>query len=369
MIKVLQVSKMYPPDWGGIETVVFDLVEALGDDIQCDVICISPKSRARDSCIGGGKPKIYRCSSMFKMFSVYFSFGFFYRFFTLRNKYDVLHLHLPNPIACLAVLLFKGHSRLVVHWHSDIVRQRIIKKIIYPLQSLILRSADKIIVTSPQYALCSKDLKDYLGKVETIPIGIDPLRLIVDESVLDNLYREYHGKRIVFSLGRHVYYKGFEYLIDAAKYLSDEYLILLGGEGPLTRELKERVIALGLQERVVFTGKIPSSELGSFYSFCDVFVLPSIEKSEAFGVVQLEAMSAGKPVISTRIPGSGVPWVNRQDVSGIIVPPRCSKDIAEAIIRLVRSPIDPVLIIEYFTSTFSRDVMAAAVKSLYEDLC
>ena len=178
-------------------------------------------------------------------------------------------------------------------------------------------------------------LKKYKDKITCIPIGIDNKELTVNETKLNELKKEYKEKKIVFYLGRLVYYKGIEYLIEASKSLPDDTIILIAGIGELKDKLQKQIHSYNLEDKVKLLGKIPFEELGAYYQLCDIFCLPSTERSEAFGVVQIEAMAFGKPVISTSIKGSGVDWVNLNNVSGIIVPPKDANKLAEAIIELL----------------------------------
>ena len=148
------------------------------------------------------------------------------------------------------------------------------------------------------------------------------------------------GKHIVFALGRLVPYKGFRTLVKAASHLGPDYQILIGGTGPLYDSLQKAIDSLGLQDRIKLLGFVDGAHLPVLFGACDVFVLSSDQKTEAFGIVQIEAMSCGKPVVATEIPQSGVSWVNREGVSGLNVPPGNSLAMAEAIRSICRNPDD-----------------------------
>ena len=172
-------------------------------------------------------------------------------------------------------------------------------------------------------------------KVTYVPIGIEPVR--VDEAGAARIREKYKDKKLVFSLGRLVPYKGFAYLAEAARYLDGDYHILIGGSGPLRRELQERIDTLGLSDRVTLLGYLEDAEVPALFGACDIFVLSSVMKTEAFGIVQIEAMSAGKPVVATRIPHSGVSWVNEDGVSGFNVAPGNAPELANAIRNICNS--------------------------------
>lgn len=356
-MKILQISKLFPPFWGGIETVVYDLSIGLkqkGNDV--DILCVSSSKYSEVSTVDG--LRVFRCSSFAHIASAYLSLSFFYKWFLCRNSYDVVHVHLPNPLAILALFAFRTKSRLFVHWHSDIVRQKYLKIPFIPLQRWLLGRCEKIIATSKTYADASQDLAPFKDKIVVIPIGIDHKVLSVNARKRDSLLEEYKGKKIIFSLGRHVYYKGFEYLIDAAKYLPDNCVVLIGGSGELTDKYECIIRRANIEDKVKLVGRIDMSDLGAYYDACDVFCLPSIERSEAFGVVQLEAMSLGKPVVSTDIPGSGVCSINKVGVTGLVSPVRDAKALAGCIVHsLFHMNWQRDLIYDFFYANYRREIM------------
>lgn len=367
-MKVLQMSKLYPPFWGGIETVVYDLSVKLKEEgVDVDVLCVSENDQSSEEVIDG--IRIFRCASLFHLSSVYFSMLFIKKWLEIRNDYDIIHVHLPNPLAILCLFFIRTNAKIIVHWHSDIVKQKFLKIPFIPLQSWLLKRCSQVIATSPKYASYSKDLSKVQDKISVIPIGINEHALKVDKKVKSRIHETYKGKKIVFSLGRHIYYKGFDFLIESAKYIQYDTVILLGGVGDLSESFRNQIIQNGLENKVYLLGKIPHDQLGSYYDACDVFCLPSVERSEAFGVVQIEAMSFGKPVISTNIEGSGVDWVNRNDVTGKIVPIKDAMALANAINEVVSNHnFEPEHILDYFKENFLRDKMARATLDLYKEV-
>jgi rhamnosyl/mannosyltransferase len=174
---------------------------------------------------------------------------------------------------------------------------------------------------------------------------------VPDAERVRQLRERYGNKKIVFSLGRLVHYKGFKYLVDAARYLDDSYLVIIGGSGMLKDELQQQIHDYGLEQRVKMVGRISDEDLPSYYGACDIYCLSSIMKTEAFALVQLEAMSCGKPVVSCNIEGSGVPWVNKDDYSGLVVEPENGKALADAIRRIME---DKALYYTYSAGARSR---------------
>ena len=235
-------------------------------------------------------------------------------------------------MANLALFLSKFNGKkLVVHWHSDIIRQKIILKLYKPLLNWMLKRANTIIATSPKYIEESKQLLPFKKKCVAIPLGIRKDKLCSDSEMVSNLREKYKGKKVIFSIGRFIAYKGFEYLIESARYLPTDYIILIGGEGSLRSKYEKIIKRYNLFGKVKLLGKLSYVMLANYYDACDVFCLPSISKNEAFGLVIIEAMRFGKPIVATNIRGSGVSWVNQDGVTGLNVEPKNPKALAQAI--------------------------------------
>lgn len=369
-MKILHIGKYYPPYFGGIEKVNFDLVEGLNQiGIKTDVICFNDK---KETLIENNSYTVYRMSRLFEKFSLPFSFSYFFKLRAIINNYDIVHLHLPNPLAAFFVLFTNFRGKIVLHWHSDIIKQKFFKKIYAPFDYLIKQKANSIVVTSDNYLNNSDDLKGFKEKCSVIPIGIDPLELNVDKAFLEILKSRYVGKKIIFSLGRLIYYKGFEYLIEATKNLSDDTLVLIGGIGPLESKLKNLIKQNNLDHKVKLLGKIPFEYLGAYFQLANLFCLPSTHKSEAFGVVLIEAMSFGLPQVIFNIPGSGVSFVVKADYSGKIINKIHEKDLASELDLLISNEY---LLHEYskhsrerFKQNFTKNKMVFNFKALYQNL-
>jgi rhamnosyl/mannosyltransferase len=211
-----------------------------------------------------------------------------------------------------------------------------------------------------------------MDKIRVIPIGIPPLRKNVSDDQIHAKRASIANRKVIFSLGRLVYYKGFEHLIDAAGFLDDSYLVLIGGDGPLHRRLTRRIKAKGLERRVQILGQIPANELALYYELADVFCLPSTYKTEAFGIVLLEAMSRGRPLVTTNLQDSGLSWVNQHEVTGLTVPPNDAQALADAI-KTIANDRDlaqrfSVAAKKRFQEKFTADSMVESTVQLYSSL-
>lgn len=329
-MKILQLGKFYPPHIGGIETVMYDITEVLNQKgLKSDVLCSNKDYTYKEEFIN--HYNVIRTKTFGIKFSTSITPQMIFKLRKIIYEYDIIHVHLPDPMASFALLFASlKNKKIVLHWHSDIVKQKYLLKFYEPLQDWLMKRADAIIATTPKYIEESKYLQKYRNKCISIPIGIDKDRLKVNHELLNKLRKEYKGKKIVFALGRLAYYKGFKYLVDSAKDLDDDCIILIGGMGPLKFQLEDQIKTNGLDKKVKLLGRIEDNDLGAYYALCNVFCLPSIVKSEAFGVVQIEAMSFGKPIVATKIEGSGVDWVNKDSISGINVEIEDSKALAYA---------------------------------------
>lgn len=264
-------------------------------------------------------------------------------------NFDLVHLHFPDPMSHAAALALPRSLPIVISWHSDIVRQKWFSMVYRPFLERILRRAAAIVVATPAHVRSSAVLPRLEREIEQVPYGIDFDRFQERPERVAEI-RQRFGERLIFALGRHVYYKGFDYLIDAMAEVPATYL-LLGGEGPLTAELRARARERGIERRVTFLGRVPDEALADFYFACDVFCMPSVERSEAFGLVQAEAMACGRPVVSCELE-NGVSYVNRHGATGLVVPPKDAPALAAAL----RSLLDDALLRQRLGAAAARRV-------------
>lgn len=332
-MRVLQFGKFYPPHVGGIERVMYDITEGLNSrGITCDVLC-SNKERKYIEETGAGY-RVMRTRSYGIVLSASISPQIISKLRSVQTGYDIIHVHLPDPMAGVALFMTKPRSKLVLHWHNDIVRQRLLLQFYLPVQSWMLRRADAVVTTSPNYIEGSPYLANHKAKCHVVPIGVDKDRMAVSPAKVSEIRERFPGKRIVFSIGRLSHYKGYTYLIEAARHLGDNYVTLIAGSGPLRRQLEDQIRSARLEGRVSLLGPVRFEDVGSYYEACDVYCLSSISRNEGFGLVQIEAMLFRKPVVSTAVEGSGITWANIDGKTGYVVEPRNPKALAEAIERI-----------------------------------
>ncbi len=370
-MKILQFGKFYYPVSGGMERALFEITEGLNaQGISCDVLCSHTKSHNEEQNFG--RYMVYRTASYGIVNSTSISPHMITKLWKIAKNYDVIDVHHPDPMAFLALFIVRPKAKLVIHWQSDIVRQKFMAKLFLPLQNWVLRRADSVVLASQSYGEHSADLKNYLHKMEVVPIGIDSTLLEVDRPKLEAIKERYSHKKIIFAVGRLVTYKGFDHLVEAARYLSDEYLILIAGKGPEEENLLATIARYNLEERVQLLGYISEEEKYAYFESAKVFSLPSITRAEAFGVVLVEAMAFGKPIVLSDIQGSGMNWVNMDGVTGLQVEPKNPEALAQAIEKITT---DERLYQEFsanarkrFERLFTRETMVESLIDIYSKI-
>lgn len=366
-MKILQLGKFFPIK-GGVEKVEYDLMRGLAEQgIDCDMLCAALKGKGDIICSGEHARLIY-CHTWMEIAGTMIAPTMITTLWRICRKYDVIHVHHPDPMACMA-LFFSGYrGKVVLHWHSDIVRQKYLMGLYRPFQNWLIRRADLIVGTTPVYVEQSDDLKRAQHKITYLPIGTE--EVVPDIEGAHQLREKYSNHKIVFSLGRLVPYKGYHNLIEAAQYLSDDYVVVIGGTGPLRESLEQLIKERKLEKKVKLLGFVKDEEVAAYFTACDIFVLPSVQKTEAFGIVQIEAMSCGKPVVATKIPGSGTAWVNAHGISGLNVTPEQPKEIADAILTITRDrdayEVYATGARQRFEKMFTKEKMVAGAMGIYE---
>lgn len=338
MIRVLQIGKFFEPYKGGIELVSLSLAEALNNkEIQCDVLCFAHDNSESNESFGFN---VFRAKSILRFGSTCISLDFIKILKRVADNYDILHVHLPNPMAHLAILLCRPKAKIVLHWHSDIIRQKVFARFYKPLLKRLISKASAIIGATIAH-VDESDFSDmFYKKKVVIPYIFDHHSLserALDNAAVEKIRNQFVGKKILFSIGRHVYYKGFANLVLALKFLSDDYVVVIGGAGPDEEVLRETICREGLMDRAYLVGRLSDKALVDYLDASTIFVMPSNFRSEMYGMVQLEAFARSRPVICTNIPRSGVAYVGAHGVTGLTVPINSPKAIADAV-EAISSP-------------------------------
>ena len=327
-MRVLQVNKLYWPHIGGVEKVVQQLGEGLAQRGH-SVTVLACGGKRKEEEING--VKVLRTKTTFKITGIPFSLGFPFLYRKLASTADIIIHHYPNPVGEFSELLFSSSKPKVVLYHSDVVRQKLLKPLYAFETHLFLKRAQVIIATSPNYVETSPVLKEFKGKVRIIPLAVNTDFFTPEGPIhpfLEKLRSQ--GRKICLYVGRLAYYKGLKYLIRAAVELPDDLLVVIVGEGEEKEKLLRLREELHLESKVLFRPPVKDEELPSLYRGAGVFVLPSIARSEAFGLVAIEAMACGVPVITTEI-GTGTSYYNVHGETGLVVKPRDSGELSKAI--------------------------------------
>jgi len=365
---ILHIYKdYYPPVIGGVERNIHDVCEGLSDYFNFYVLIANNCFKTEEERIG--KVNIIKARSLGRIASAPLCPDFP----KLMKKYkaDILHFHCPNPTGDISYLLSRPKGKVVVTYHSDIVRQKWAMFAYGGFLRKFLRIANVIMPTSPNYVESSKYLKPIKEKCVVIPLGIDTARFKKTPEIEKNaqLFRSRFKKPIVLFVGRLRYYKGLHFLINAMQKIDAICLII--GNGPMERELISYVKKLSLEDKVFFKGSVTDEELVIYYHSADIFCLPSFLRSEAFGLCQIESMASGVPVVSTNL-DTGVPFVNQHLKSGIVVPPANSDSLENAISTLLNNPSLRREMGEYAEfraqKEFDISIMLEKIKSVYDNL-
>lgn len=260
------------------------------------------------------------------------SLDFFRLFKKLAKENNLIFLHHPYPLGFLAYYLFGRGRKLVVWYHSDIIRQKISGFLFSPILKAVLKKSQKIFVSNPNLVKNSKVLQGFQKKCVVVPFGVGRKFFEENENIGSEtqLIRKKFGEPLILSVGRLAYYKGFSYLIKASREVPAKFLVI--GEGKLKKKLDNLINKYQLRNKFSIVPSV--KDLIPYYHACDVFVLPSIQPTETFGIVLLEAMACAKPVISTEL-HTGTSFINQDKRTGLVIEPRNAEALACAINNLI----------------------------------
>ncbi len=360
-LRVLQLGKQYYPHIGGIEVTMQQIAEGIQGEVDSFVLAAQERGGARKEIINN--VPVYYAKSWGIIASMPISVDLISYLRKHRDDYDIIHLHMPFPLGDLACLLSGFKGKLVLYWHSDIIRQKKLMLLYRPLMQWTLHRADVIAIATQGNIDGSPYVKPFERKCVKIPFGLrreweeksnrywaerrqqeENLsgEILTKKSLSGEINRK-ETLKLLF-IGRLVYYKGCEVLVEAMEQLGRRNQLkgielCLVGAGVLEEELKARVHRNGLKEYIKFAGRVSDDVLEEKIRECDVFVFPSVANSEAFGLVQLETMAFGKPVINTSLP-TGVPWVSIGGKTGLTVGPNDAKALADAILWMKEHPAE-----------------------------
>ena len=362
-MRVVHIGKFYPPHWGGMETAVKDICEVLAPRIEVEAVVAADGPSPVTEFVRG--VRVSRLGIRGTLFSQPLMRGLGACLRAVQA--DVIHLHEPNPQAMLQYLISGNPAPLVIHYHSDIVRQKKLRWLYRPWLSMGLARAQAIVVGSQELLDSSPVLARWKHKCIVIPFGIELEPYLAIERPAPP---KQGAPPLILAVGRLAYYKGFHYLIEALRQVPAARLAIVG-DGPERGQLEARIAERGLASRVELCGRLADPDLLDWYRRADLFCLPSCERSEAFGLVQLEAMGAGLPVVSTDLP-TGMRAINRHEDTGLVVPPHDADALAAALARLAA---DPALRRRFGAAArcraqrlFSRDLMGRRILELYSKL-
>jgi glycosyltransferase involved in cell wall biosynthesis len=333
MKKILHIPNYYPPHIGGIEDVCHSIISGL-PAYHHRVICFNDENITRKAMYEG--IEVIRCGVWKRFFSQSVSFSFRRELKKVLEEFkpDIVHFHTPNPLISIYLLaLLPPKTRLILHWHSDIIEQNLLYVFYFLIERQLLKRADTVLVTSPMYVLGSKPLLPWHNKLAIVPNTVNVVKLQKkegDDERIERIKNQYGKRKIVFTFGRHVPYKGLKYLIDATPLISDDAVIVIAGKGPLSDQLKSKSIS-----SVYFPDHLEENDLRCHLYASDLFAFPSITRNEAFGIALAEAMYCGLPAVTFTIPHSGVNWVCLDGETGLECENGNSKDLAKAINTLL----------------------------------
>ncbi|APT76100.1 hypothetical protein LN42_06685 [Marinitoga sp. 1137] len=331
-MKLLSISRNYFPEIGGIQIVAKEINKCF-DSIALTYNYTNEKIYKVDNIEG---TIVYRVPIFFEKGSVRISLNYRKALDKLSKDVDMILYHFASGQPELDIFINGKiqNKPNICFYHMDIAGRGTFGNLYnHIIVKTFLKNMDKIIVTSPNIIKTSPVLRDFKDKIEVVPLFVDTNHFYPRKDNVRNKFIN-NDEKLILYVGRFGRYKGLEYLIESLRFLPENYKLLLVGKGKKEKELKDLVKKYNFNNRVIFLNHVKYQDLPFYYSAADVFVLPSIDRGEAFGLVALEAMACGIPVITTEL-GTGTTYHNINGETGIHVPPKNSKEIANAVNTIV----------------------------------
>ncbi|ESY94428.1 glycosyltransferase [Mesorhizobium sp. LNHC229A00] len=367
-MKVLHFFKTYWPDtFGGVERTIHAIAQSTArHGIETEVLSLSRSPGENTRAFDGHMAR--KAKLDFELASTGFSREVFREFATLAKNADLIHCHFPWPFMDIVHFHVRHGKPTVVTYHSDIVKQKLILPLYRPLMLRFLKDVDAVVATSPDYWRSSPILRTLKGKSKIIPIGIDETAYPTPTEADNSWCQAAGAEPFVLFVGVLRYYKGLDVLIEAADRIRCK--IVIAGSGPIEQSLKLQAKRLG-RKNVMFLGEVTEQHKMALLRNCLGFVFPSNQRSEAYGLSLVEAAMCGKPMISCEI-GTGTSYVNKAGETGLVVPPSNPARLAEAINRIVDSPVEAAswgqAARDRYIRLFTAERMGKAYADLYRQL-
>jgi rhamnosyl/mannosyltransferase len=336
--RYLQIGKFYPPQWGGIETVTYNLEEALSEKGYKNSVLVYDNDQDNNGS-SSKNSDVIRCKYN-TLFGAPYSIGYLKKFIKIAKNYSHVICHVPNPwvIICLLMISYKG--KLILYWHSDVVNKGILGFVLAPFELWLIRRASVVIAPTKAHIESSKYASKLIKKYKIVPY---PINRDIFNIANNNINHKLVSDKAVnlVAIGRLVEYKGFKFLIEAVSLLPKNinYHLDIVGDGPLRGDLNELIAKLKLQNFISIHGSVSKDRLSNLLDRAHIFCFPSNTKAEMYGMVQYEAMAYGLPIIGADIPGSGVPLLLKYSGAGLLVELNSPEAIALAIVKIMNDPV------------------------------
>jgi glycosyltransferase involved in cell wall biosynthesis len=330
---ILHIYKtFYSEGFGGVEQLIRQLGTGLiKHGVKVSVLALSRTITQPTTTIHEGIT-VHTYPLTMEIASNGISLSAFKHYRKLAKTADILHYHFPWSSGDLLHQLAPKSIPTVLTYHSDIIRQKLLRIFYAPLREIFLHQMDVIIATSPNYMETSPVLRRYRAKTHPIPIGLDEAMYPVPDSQQLATWQQKLPRDFFLFVGALRYYKGLHILLEAARITGLPVVIV--GKGKRGEALKAQAQDL---PNVHFVGAVNDADKMALLHLCQGFVFPSHLRSEAFGISMLEAAMRGKPMISCEI-GTGMSYININGETGITIEPANSIQLAEAMQRLNDDP-------------------------------